>query len=168
MDSNDTRPDDQKSTEDPRRHYGLSDLGSDPNTRPLVVVAAAVIEEDDRFLVTRRPRGVLGVARAPRQRQLEGFWEFPGGKCEASEDLGACLRREIAEELGTVAVTGAELLCVSHDYAERTVELHFIACRLAAPPTPLLGQEMRWVTRNDLKTLAFPPADEALIAKLQA
>jgi len=158
MDSNDTRPGDQTSTADPRRHCGLSDLGSDPNTRPLVVVAAAVIEVDDRFLVTRRPRGV----------HLEGYWEFPGGKCEPSEDLGACLRREIAEELGSGAVTGAELLCVSHDYPERTVELHFIACRLAAPPTPLLGQEIRWVTRDDLKTLAFPPADEALIAMLQA
>jgi 8-oxo-dGTP diphosphatase len=146
------------STADPRRHCGLSDLGSDPNTRPLVVVAAAVIEVDDRFLVTRRPRGV----------HLEGYWEFPGGKCEPSEDLGACLRREIAEELGSGAVTGAELLCVSHDYPERTVELHFIACRLAAPPTPLLGQEIRWVTRDDLKALAFPPADEALIAMLQA
>jgi 8-oxo-dGTP diphosphatase len=127
-------------------------------TRPRVVVAAAVIEEDDRFLVTRRPRGV----------HLEGYWEFPGGKCEGTEELGECLRREIAEELGTNAVTGAELLCVSHDYAERTVELHFIACRLGAPPKPLLGQEMLWVRRSELKALVFPPADEALIALLQA
>jgi hypothetical protein len=57
-------------------------------------------------------------------------------------------------------------LCVSHDYPERTVELHFIGCRLDGSPMPLLGQEMRWVSRSELKKLPFPPADEALIAML--
>ena len=50
----------------------------DPATRPRVVVAAAVIEHDGRFLVTRRPTGV----------HLEGYWEFPGGKCEAGRNAG--------------------------------------------------------------------------------
>jgi mutator protein MutT len=119
-------------------------------------VAAGVIEEDGRFLVTRRPRGV----------HLAGYWEFPGGKCEATEDLAACLRREILEELGADAEIADELLCVSHEYPGKIVELHFIACRLTAPPTPMLGQEMRWIARRDLRSLDFPPADEALIALL--
>ncbi|HEY7056429.1 MAG TPA: (deoxy)nucleoside triphosphate pyrophosphohydrolase [Vicinamibacterales bacterium] len=126
------------------------------DSRERVVVAAAVIEEKSRFLVTRRLRGV----------HLEGYWEFPGGKCEAGEALDDCLRRELVEELGTTAIVGAELLCVSHDYPERTVELHFIGCRLDGSPMPVLGQEMRWVSRSELKQLPFPPADEALIAML--
>ena len=126
--------------------------------RPRIVVGAAVIEDADRYLVTRRQRGV----------HLEGYWEFPGGKCERGEPVADCLRRELREELGTDAVLGDELLSVSHDYPERTVELHFIACRLTGTPTPLLGQEMRWVSRADLKTLEFPPADEELIALLCA
>jgi mutator protein MutT len=126
------------------------------DSRERVVVAAAVIEEKSRFLVTRRVRGV----------HLEGYWEFPGGKCEADEALDDCLRRELAEELGTTAIVGAELLCLSHDYPERTVELHFFGCRLDGSPMPLLGQEMRWVSRSELKKLPFPPADEALIAML--
>ena len=65
-----------------------------------VVVTAAVIERDGRFLVTKRQRGV----------HLEGLWEFPGGKCDAGEDLRACLRRELKEELAVSARIGEEIL----------------------------------------------------------
>ena len=41
-----------------------------------------------------------------------------------------------------------ELLAVTHDYPERSVELHFFACTLTGEPRPLLGQEMRWVARD--------------------
>src|SRR3954452_18564318 len=100
-----------------------------------LIVTAAVIERDGRFLVTRRLQGV----------HLEGYWEFPGGKCEPGESLAECLRRELIEELGTDATIGVELLGVTHDYPERIIELHFIACHLWNDPEPRLGQEMRWV-----------------------
>lgn len=123
----------------------------------IVVVTAAVIERDGRYLVTRRQRGV----------HLEGFWEFPGGKCEAGESLADCLRRELREELGAEAAVADEILAVTHEYPDRSVELHFLACALRTEPAPLLGQEMRWVAREDLKTLRFPPADDELIALLE-
>lgn len=122
-----------------------------------VVVTAAVIERDGEYLVTRRQRGV----------HLEGFWEFPGGKCEAGESLDDCLRRELVEELGVDAEIGEELLAVTHTYPGRRVELHFIACTLIGTPSPLLGQEMRWVARAELRSLQFPPADDELIAMLE-
>lgn len=122
-----------------------------------IVVAAAVVKSDGRYLVTRRQRGV----------HLEGLWEFPGGKCEPGESIANCLRRELQEELGTDASVGNELLAVTHHYPERSVELHFLACELTHPPTPLLGQEMRWVARDDLRSLHFPPADDELIALLE-
>lgn len=121
-----------------------------------VVVTAAVIERDGEYLVTRRQRGV----------HLEGFWEFPGGKCEAGESLDDCLRRELVEELGVDAEIGEELLAVTHTYPDRRVELHFIACTLIGTPSPLLGQEMRWAARAELRSLQFPPADEQLIRML--
>lgn len=121
-----------------------------------IVVTAAVIEAAGRFLVTRRPQGV----------HLEGFWEFPGGKCDAGESLDACLLRELREELNVDARIGAEILWTTHDYPERSVELHFFSCELLGRPAPRLGQEMRWVAREELTTLPFPPADEQLIAVL--
>ena len=33
---------------------------------------------------------------------------------------------------------------------------------------PLLGQEMRWVARDELRSLEFPPADDELIKILLA
>ena len=132
-------------------------MTSAATTPPHIVVTAAVVRRGDRFLVTRRLRGV----------HLEGFWEFPGGKCEPAETLAQCLAREILEELGTEVRIEKELLAVTHAYPERTVELHFFACTLDNEPEALLGQEIRWVHRSDLATLELPPADAELIALLR-
>lgn len=121
-----------------------------------LVVTAAIIEVDGRFLVTRRQKGV----------HLEGHWEFPGGKCEPGETLAACLRRELREELDVDAEVGDHELEASHDYADRRVILHFMRCRIVGEPRPQQGQQMRWVSRAELATLPFPPADETLIERL--
>ena len=121
-----------------------------------VVVAAAVVERDFKYLVTRRLKGT----------HLEGFWEFPGGKCEAGEAQHTCLIREIREELGCSVRVAEKLLSVTHAYPERTVELHFFRCDLDGEPQALLGQEIRWVAGRDLQSLSFPPADTELIQLL--
>jgi 8-oxo-dGTP diphosphatase len=118
-----------------------------------IVVTAAVIEREGRFLVTRRQAGV----------HLAGYWEFPGGKCDPGETLTACLLRELREELAVDAHIGDEIHTVTHHYAERSIVLHFFRCVLLGAPSPQLGQEMRWVTRAEMGALAFPPADEELI-----
>ncbi|MGH9370172.1 MAG: (deoxy)nucleoside triphosphate pyrophosphohydrolase [Vicinamibacterales bacterium] len=123
-----------------------------------IVVSAAVVERNASFLVTRRLRGT----------HLEGFWEFPGGKCEPGESPTACLAREIKEELGCEVTVGDKLLAVAHDYSDRTIELHFFQCQLAGEPQPLLGQEIRWAARAELRSLEFPPADDELIRLLGA
>jgi len=122
-----------------------------------IVVTAAVVERDGRVLVTRRLQGT----------HLEGFWEFPGGKCESGETLESCLRRELREELAVDAIVGGELLSTTHTYAERKVELHFFSVTLLGEPTPQIGQQMQWIRRDDLATLKLPPADDELVALLQ-
>ena len=119
-------------------------------------VAAAVIERGTSVLVTRRLEGT----------HLEGLWEFPGGKCEPGESIHECVIREIVEELGVTITPGATLLVTRHEYPEKTVELHFIACTSTGEPAPQQGQQMQWIERARLDTLAFPDADAALIAQL--
>lgn len=120
------------------------------------VVAAAILERDGRFLVTRRQAGT----------HLAGTWEFPGGKCEDGETLTECLARELQEELGMSAHVGTEVFTTEHEYPERRVRLHFFRCESADEPTAVLGQQMQWVAREDLSALEFPPADQALIEQL--
>ena len=123
-----------------------------------LVVVAAVIERDGRFLLTLRPAGT----------HLADHWEFPGGKCEPHESHAEALRRELHEELDLAADVGALEFAVTHAYPERTVALHFYRCTFVGEPRAMMGQEMRWVARTDLATLPFPEADRDLITRLAA
>lgn len=123
-----------------------------------IIVTAAVIEREGHFLMTRRLKGT----------HLAGAWEFPGGKCEPSESLVECLARELVEELGVASDVGGEIFTVEHAYPERVVRLHFFRTVLRGEPTPQLGQEMRWVSRADLRTLELPEADRGLVDLLTA
>ena len=123
---------------------------------PRVVVVAAVIEIDGRFLLSRRLAGT----------HLAGTWEFPGGKCEPGESHEGCLTREIREELDVEAVVGDEVLTVEHDYPERHVRLHFRRCAIGGVPSAMLGQELRGVPREELGSIDVPPADRVLVARL--
>ncbi len=121
-----------------------------------IVVLAAVIERDGRFLVTRRLD----------RTHLAGYWEFPGGKCEPGETHEACLERELREELGVSARVGDEIITTSHAYPDRQVRLHFRRCEIDDEPGALLGQDMRWVSKEEMKALPFPEADTELIRVL--
>jgi 8-oxo-dGTP diphosphatase len=122
----------------------------------MIVVAAAVVERDGRFLLTRRLTGT----------HLAGTWEFPGGKCEPGESPEDCLRRELVEELAVECTVGGRVFVTRHAYPERTVELHFFSAMLDGEPVPQLGQEMLWVPRAELKSLELPEADADLIRLL--
>ena len=118
-----------------------------------VVVVAAVVERADRILVAERLPDT----------HLAGHWEFPGGKMEAGEDHRQCLEREMREELDVEIEVETKLHTTIFDYPDRTIELHFYRCTIIGEATPLLGQRVRWVSRDELGSLRFPPADRELI-----
>jgi len=126
-----------------------------------VIVSAAVILEGDHVLLTRRKRGT----------HLEGAWEFPGGKVEPGEDPRAALRRELAEEIGVVALAGDVLEVTFHRYPAKDVLLLFYEARLeegSPAPRALDVAEVRWAALADLSDELFPPADIAVLAKVRA
>ena len=124
--------------------------------RSTIVVAAAIIEQDGRWLMARRLKGT----------HLEGLWEFPGGKVDPGETLEACLARELAEELGVESRVEGLRWSTTHDYPGKRVELHFYDCTIEGEPQPLLGQELRWVSASELAELPLPEADAGLVALL--
>jgi len=129
-----------------------------PASGAIDVAAALVQDEAGRYLITRRRHGT----------HLEGLWEFPGGKREPGETLEACLRRELAEELGADFTVGDKVETVTWHYPGKTVVLHFYRCRVAAGAIePREDQAMAWVDPSELVDYEFPPADQALLARLR-
>jgi 8-oxo-dGTP diphosphatase len=61
----------------------------DQGTRLVLVVAVALIDQQQRVLLAQRPAG----------KAMAGLWEFPGGKVDAGETPEAALCRELQEEL---------------------------------------------------------------------
>jgi len=73
-----------------------------------VIVAAAVLIERGRVLLTQRKKGT----------HLAGAWEFPGGKVEPGEDPRDALVRELREEVGIEVDVGDPVEVTFHAYAE--------------------------------------------------
>jgi 8-oxo-dGTP diphosphatase len=118
------------------------------------VVVAAVIERGGRILVSQRGPG----------GGQPGRWEFPGGKREPGERDDDALVREIREELGVEVEVGPLLWTARAG----PLELRFFGCDWLAGQRPrALGSvQFRWVRREDLPALSFPPADAGLVSAL--
>jgi 8-oxo-dGTP diphosphatase len=123
------------------------------------VVAAAVVIENGRVLLTRRAEG----------QHLAGMWEFPGGKLEDGESPEEALARECREECG-IDLEVAEILDVTHHrYPEKDVLLLFYRCELRAGEVRHLQvADHAWVTPDDLDDYPLPPADERVVARIRA
>ncbi len=126
---------------------------------PHHIVTAAVIRFEDKVLIARRPEnGLLG-----------GLWEFPGGKLEPGEDLHACLKREIKEELGVLVRVGARVGVYKHAYTHFKVTLHAFACELeAGEPRALQAAEIYWANLEELANFPMGKIDRMISAALTA
>ncbi len=126
----------------------------------LLVVAAALVDADNRVLLAQRPEG----------KQLAGLWEFPGGKIDAGERPEDALIRELREELGITVKPPclAPLTFASHAYDDFHLLMQLYVCRRwEGLVQPLDGQALKWVRPNDLRGYPMPPADAPLIPALQ-
>ena len=124
-----------------------------------VVVAAGLLFQSGKLLITQRPPG----------GHLAGLWEFPGGKCEPGETLPECLQRELHEELGVVVNVRECVETLEHPYPEKTVRLSFYRCALViGEPEGREGQSIKWVGSDELGQYQFPEADAQLLEKLKA
>lgn len=127
--------------------------------RLVLVVAAALIDTDNRVLIAQRPEG----------KTLAGLWEFPGGKLEPNERPEPALIRELREELGIVVEEPclAPLTFASHAYDDFHLLMPLYICRKwDGTVTPREGQQLAWVRANKLRDYPMPPADLPLIPHL--
>lgn len=111
----------------------------------------------------------LLIAQRPQEGMLGGLWEFPGGKLEADDaDLQACLRREIAEELGIEIAVDAQVATVQHAYTHFRITLHAFHARYVAGEPQALGcADWRWIALDEIEDYPFPVTDRKVLASLR-
>lgn len=127
-----------------------------------VHVAAGIIQRDGGE--------VLAVQRG--YGDMDGLWEFPGGKVENGETPAQACERELLEEL-QVRVTGLQdFYTLEYDYPSFHLSMNCFFCRLAEgegePQRSDRQRELRWVPKQSLATLEWMPADIELVELLEA
>jgi len=117
------------------------------------LVAAAIVFDKGKVLLARRKWG----------EDLEGHWEFPGGKVEPGETPQRCVERELREELGVEAVAG-EVVAESVFVREgKSIRLIGVLTKLMSRDfLPVVHDEVRWVPLAEVLTYRLAPADVSI------
>ena len=125
-------------------------------TMKTINVVAAVIMNEGRVFATQRGYG-----------EFKDGWEFPGGKVEAGESPEEALRREIREELEVEVNVGDLIDTIEYDYPAFHLSMKCYACTIAGGSPHLLEHEAaRWLSADQLDSVAWLPADITLIPKI--
>jgi A/G-specific adenine glycosylase len=109
------------------------------------------------LITTRHNKGLLG-----------GLWKLPGGRKRDGEDLKACLRREVQEEVGVKVRVGKRLASIKQAYTHFRITLHGFHCTLREGlPKPLGCKDWSWTTMHQVEDRAFSKADRKIIQVLE-
>ena len=128
------------------------------DAKPLHVLVGLIRDTRGRWLVNKRRPGT----------DLEGFWEFPGGKRQAGETPFVALRRELKKEQGINVLTDEPWLQLEHDYPDKKVLLDvWRVLDYRGEVGAREGQALDWVAPLRLAALPLLPADLPIVTALQ-
>ena len=124
-------------------------------------VVAAIICND-----MERKNKIFATARG--YGDLKGGWEFPGGKIEPGETPQQALKREIMEELSTEIKVGKLIDTIEYDYPTFHLSMDCFWAEVITGQLELKEAEAaKWLTKDQLESVAWLPADITLIDKIR-
>ena len=122
-----------------------------------IEVVAAILRDGGRIYATQRGYG-----------DWKDYWEFPGGKIEPGETPEEALVREIREELGAKIAVDSYLTAVDWDYPAFHLHMRCYLCRVTDGELTIKEHEAaRWLTKDELDSVAWLPADRTIIDLLK-
>ena len=122
-----------------------------------IEVVAAIIRKENKIFATQRGYG-----------EWKDWWEFPGGKMEAGETPEEALKREIWEELETRIVVERLVDTVEWDYPQFHLTMHCYFCHVESGHLELMEHEAaKWLSKDELESVDWLPADWDLVRKLK-
>ncbi|MGN0409775.1 MAG: (deoxy)nucleoside triphosphate pyrophosphohydrolase, partial [Candidatus Fimousia sp.] len=126
-----------------------------------IKVVAAIICND-----MERKNKIFATARG--YGDLKGGWEFPGGKVEPGETPQQALKREIMEELSTEIKVGELIDTIEYDYPTFHLSMDCFWAEVITGQLELKEAEAaKWLTKDQLESVAWLPADITLIDKIR-
>ena len=126
-----------------------------------IKVVAAIICND-----MERKSKIFATARG--YGDLKGGWEFPGGKLEPGETPQQALKREIMEELSTEIKVGELIDTIEYDYPTFHLSMDCFWAEVVTGQLELKEAEAaKWLTKDQLESVAWLPADITLIDKIR-
>ena len=127
--------------------------------KKLTEVAAALIWDNDRFMICQRP--------AHKSNAL--LWEFVGGKLEDGETKEEALIRECREELDVTVEVFDEFYDVVHQYPDILVHLTVFNAKIAeGTPQLLEHNDLKWILPEEIPGYKFCPADKDILDKIMS
>lgn len=124
-------------------------------------VVAAIICND-----MERKNKIFATARG--YGDLKGGWEFPGGKVEPGETPQQALKREIMEELSTEIKVGELIDTIEYDYPTFHLSMDCFWAEVKAGHLELKeAEEAKWLTKDQLDSVTWLPADILLIDQIR-
>lgn len=126
-----------------------------------IKVVAAIICND-----MERKNKIFATARG--YGDLKGGWEFPGGKVEPGETPQQALKREIMEELSMEIMVGELIDTIEYDYPTFHLSMDCFWAEVITGQLELKEAEAaKWLTKDQLESVAWLPADITLIDKIR-
>lgn len=116
-----------------------------------MVVTAAVIKKENKFLICQRPK----------KKNCELLWEFPGGKVELNETNEECIIRECKEELN-IDIKIEKLI---GNIENKNLNIYFYLCSIVNnEPVCIEHNKIQWSTIEEISQLPLCPTDEKILS----